>query len=99
MDEFIKQLLDEKGLPANIDDKVRVQLEQDLTSRAVDFINRQLINSLTETQVAELEELIDEKPADTKAIQDFIANNVPNKEAITGAALAEFKRLYLGGNA
>lgn len=99
MDEFLRQLLIDKGLPEDIDPEVRSQLLRDLSSRAADLINRRLIDALSEQDVAMLDKLIDEKPDDANAYLQFINDHVADKENITASALLEFRALYLGKDA
>ncbi len=96
MEEFIEQLLKDKGVPEGVDPEVRKQLAADLVSRATDFVNRRMIDSLSDEQLAEFEKILDEQPNDTSALQNFIEKNVADKESITAAALLEFRALYLG---
>ncbi len=96
MEQFIKQLLADKDLPTNLDDKVRAQLEHDLTSRATDFLNKRMIEALSDDDVKAFEKLIDEQPDNAVAVQEFIDKHVPNKEQLAATALLEFRALYLG---
>lgn len=99
MDQFINQLLQDQGVPADLDPEVRTQLVAELTNRAADFVNKRLIEAMSDEAVAHFETLIDEDPVDPLKIQDFIATNVPDKETIASKALLEFRALYLGDKA
>lgn len=99
MQEFIEQLLQDKGVPADLDEAVRAQLVSDLTERATDFVNKYIVESLDDAKLAELEKLLDNQPDDIEAMKKFIDANVPNKEQLTGLALLEFRSLYLGAAA
>lgn len=96
MEQFIKQLLADKGLSPKLDEKVRAQLEHDLTERATDFLNRRMIDSLGDEDVKSLETLIDDQPDNANAIQEFINQHVLDKEQIAASTLLEFRALYLG---
>ena len=96
IENFIKQLLKDKGLPPNLDEAVYKKLVTDLTERASDLVNKRLLEAMTEPQNEELERIIESSPDNDRVVQEFIAKNVPNKEAVAGAALAEFRQLYLG---
>jgi DNA replication protein DnaD len=98
IEQFVKQLLQEKGLPENLNQEVYNKLVSDLTTRVGDLINRRVIESLNEEQLGRFEHLIDTEPENTEAVQKFIEENVENKEQITTAALIEFRELYLGNN-
>jgi DNA replication protein DnaD len=96
IEQFVKQLLQEKNLPENLDEEVYNKLVSDLTTRVEDLINRRIIESLNEEQLGHFEHLIDTEPENTEAVQKFIEENVKNREEITTAALMEFRELYLG---
>lgn len=95
MEQFVKDLLKEKGLSANLEPAVYDRLVKDLSERAEKIVNKRLIDSLNEEQFDQLEKLTASSP-DEQAVQDFINANVPNKERVVALALAEFRQLYLG---
>lgn len=95
MEDFIKQLLQDKGV-TDLAPETYNQLVSDLSARAADMVNKQVVESMNEDVLQEFEVLIDTKADDTQAVQDFIDNKVPNKEEIAAKALLEFRTLYLG---
>lgn len=95
MEQFIKDLLKEKGLPANLEPAVYDRLVKDLSERAEKIANKRLIDSLSDEQFDQLEKLTASTPNE-QVVQDFINANVPNKERVVALALAEFRQLYLG---
>ncbi|HCM52061.1 TPA: hypothetical protein DIS56_02935 [Candidatus Saccharibacteria bacterium] len=95
LDKFVEELLQEQGLPPNLDPAVRARLVKDLVTRANDLINKRVIESMDDKTLDEFNKLA-EKNADQKTVHDFIENNVPNKQQIITAALLEFRQLYLG---
>jgi len=99
MEQFITQLLQDQGIPADLDVEVRQQLVSELTSRAADFVNQRLIQNMSDEALPHFESLLDEDPVDAQRIQEFIATNVPDKEKIAANALLEFRILYLGEKA
>jgi hypothetical protein len=99
MDEFINQLLQDKGTPTTVDPEVRAQLVQDLSVRADKMINRYLIDALSEEDALAFEKIIDEQPDNLGAMQEFIDAHVPNKSQVVGMALLEFRSIYLGAKA
>jgi hypothetical protein len=99
MDEFIQQLLAERGIPESVDEETRQQLAEDLSSRLNDFINKRLIESMPEDVLAKFEEQLDSGNATTESLQQFVADNLPDKEQVTANALMEFRALYLGPKA
>jgi hypothetical protein len=96
IEKFIKQLLEEKGLPPNLEPKVYDQLVKDLNERAVNLINRRLVEAMSEEQAQEFDKLLADRPDDLAAAQEFVREALPNQDAITAAALSEFRQLYLG---
>jgi len=96
IEKFIKQLLEEKGLPPNLEPKVYDQLVKDLSERAVDLINRRLIDAMSDEQAQQFDELLASQPDNVAAAQDFIQKNLPTQDQIVVAALGEFRQLYLG---
>ena len=96
IENFIKQLLDEKGLPPNLEPKVYDQLVKDLSGRAIDLVNRRLIDAMSDEQAEQFDKLLAEHPDDVRAATEFVKKSVPNQEEVTVAALAEFRQLYLG---
>lgn len=99
MEEYIQQLLQDQGVPHDLDPEVRGQLVSDLMSRALDFLNRRLIDSMSDEAVEHFTSLLDNPATDASQVQDFIATNVMDKEKVTADALAEFRVLYLGDKA
>lgn len=99
MEEFIQQLLKDAGVPDSTDPEVREQLAKDLADRAGDLVNRRLIDAMSEKDAQAFGKVLDDRPDDLKAMQKFIDEHVPNKEQVAGAALLEFRALYLGAAA
>jgi len=79
-----------------LDEAVYNKLVSDLSERAADLVNKRLVESMADDKVSELEKIIGSDPDNQQAVQDFIAKNVPDYQAVAGAALAEFRQLYLG---
>jgi DNA replication protein DnaD len=98
IEQFVKQLLREKGLPQNLDEEVYNKLISDLSLRLENLINKRVIESLNDEQLGQFEQIIDNESDDTEKIQKFIEKNVPEREQITTSALMEFRDLYLGNS-
>jgi hypothetical protein len=98
LEQFVKQILQEKGLPENLDPEVYNKLVSDLIDRVGNLINRRLIESLDDEQLNQFNHLLDNEPENSEAMQKFIEENVKNKEQITTEALMEFRDLYLGNS-
>lgn len=96
IEQFVKELLKEKGLPGDLEPAVYNRMVADLTQRATNLVNKRLVEALSAQQIQEFESLMDKHPDDMKVLQDFINENVKTKEELTSAALLEFRSLYLG---
>lgn len=96
MDEYIEQLLKDAGVPEATDPAVKKQLTADLTARANDLVNRRLIDAMSDEDAAAFDKLLDEQSDNVNAMQQFITDHIPNREKVVGAALLEFRALYLG---
>jgi len=99
MEEFVQQLLQDQGVPQDLDPEVRTELASELTNRLSDFLNRRLIDAMSDEAVDEFNNLLDDESADPARVQEFVANHVPNQQQVTTAALREFRQLYLGDKA
>lgn len=99
MDDFVNDLLAQTGATVGADLEVEQQLKLDLAERAATLINRRLVDALPEDRVEALNQLLDERPDDVDAYQQFISDNVPSKDEVVAAALYEFRVLYLGARA
>lgn len=99
MDQFIQQLLHDQGVSDSLDPAVREQLVHELTGRATDFVNRRLIDAMSDETVEQFNALLDDDSLDPAKAQQFVEANVPNKDQVVAAALVEFRALYLGDKA
>jgi hypothetical protein len=99
MDEYLTDLLSQTGAVQTADQDVLRQLKSDLSERVTALINRRLIDALSEDKVAELERLLDEQPDNVEAYQQFMVDNLPNRQEIVNTSLLEFRALYLGVDA
>lgn len=96
MDDFIKQLIAEQGVPEDLDPEVRAQLEANLARRAVALVDKRLIDAMPESALPGFNELLDHPDTTPEQLQAYVAEHVPDVTAVTGQALAEFRSLYLG---
>jgi hypothetical protein len=97
-EQFVKQLLQEKGLPDNLDPEVYNKLVSDLSERVEKLINQRILEALNDEQLDQFEGLVNNDPGNKEALQKFIEENVADREQITMSALMEFKDLYLGNS-
>lgn len=99
MEDFVNQLLRDKGVADNLPPETYNQLVRDLVDRASALVNRQIIESMSPEVLEKFEEILDSQPDNAGAMQSFINENVPDKEQIAARALLEFRALYLGDKA
>jgi hypothetical protein len=99
MDQFIDKLLQEQGVPDDLDPQVRQELAAELTSRAVDFMNRRLVDAMDENALNDFQALLDTDPTDPAVVQDFITAHVADRDKVIAKALIEFRSIYLGDKA
>jgi hypothetical protein len=93
MDDFASRLLIERGVTTT--GPVRDEMHAELVERASDFLNRRLVDAMSEPVLARFTELVEGEPS-AEAVQTFIARNVPNPERVAASALVEFRNIYLG---
>lgn len=99
MDEYIQQLLKDAGVPESTDPEVKAELVKGLANQANDLVNRRLIDAMSDEDAEAFDKYIEENPEDVEGVQQFISDHVSNKEQVVGAALLEFRALYLGPSA
>lgn len=99
MDDYIQRLMQEQGIPADLDPEVRVELAAELTDRAISFVNQRLVLAMTDDVANRFADLAESGQADDEALQKFIEENVPNKDQVLAVALSDFRTLYLGNKA
>jgi hypothetical protein len=89
---FVSKLVEQK-FPNGLDDEVKQQLINDLLQRLEDQLNRLIINSLNDTQLAKMEHLIDTDQVDK--MQDFLYKEGINVQSLVARVMAEFQASYL----
>lgn len=99
MDQFINKLLQEQGVPEDLDPQVRTQLIAELTGRVMDFMNRRLVDAMDEDALNGFQALLDTDPTDPAVVQDFISAHVPDRDKVITKALIDFRAIYLGDKA
>jgi hypothetical protein len=99
MDQYVNQLLKDQGVPENLDPEVRQQLIAELNGRISDFINRRLVDSMSDEALPPFEAMLDQQPVDQQQVQQYINEHVPNMNDVVTKALLEFRTIYLGDRA
>lgn len=93
--EFVDGMINEKGL-ADLDTEVRDELRSGLLERLEDHINRTILNSLSDEQFSQFEQLMEENSVDK--INEFLYKEGINVGALVTRAMTEFKGLYLASS-
>ncbi len=97
MDQFIDQLMKDANFGKDLAPEVLEQVRHDLTTRATDMVNRYIIDSMSDEVFKQFETMMSQEgDLDPKTVQDFIEQNVPNREEVATRALIEFRSIYLG---
>ncbi len=92
LEKFVEELLNKKGLDKNSEDyQTRKQVLLEELSEAIDST---LVNSLKDSDVQELNNLLDKNPTDEE-LQKFFRQKLPNMDEIVAKAMLEFARGYL----
>lgn len=94
LDEFLEQLLIEKGI-TSLDDDVKAEVKAGMEQRILDQIDRACINALSEEKAIELADKLDDENFGEKEMLDFIADSGVDTTAIVTDTLIQFKAFYL----
>jgi hypothetical protein len=99
MEQYIQQLLQEQGVPSDLDPEVRTELVGQVTMRVSNFVNQRLLDAMSDESVDEFNKLLDDDSFDQARAEAFVNEHVPNKDSVVANALVEFRQLYLGDKA
>ena len=94
LDQFVEQLLEEKGL-TNVDPSVLAEMREDLFARVSERINAELLAALPEGKIDALNELLDGNQSNEQ-VRAFFMENIANFQDVLNAAVANFRTAYLG---
>ena len=97
VEQFIDQLIDEKGL--GVEGDVREQLKLDLTERLLDQIDRASVNALPEDKAIELADKLDDENFTDEQVAEFMKNSGVDLQKVALETMLQFRLLYLGGDA
>lgn len=95
IDQFLGQILDEKGLAMDNPD-VRKMLVADLRTSVMEQIDRAMINALTPAQADQLSDMMDDPGTTEEQIQHFFANAGLDSQKIALDTMMKFREYYLG---
>lgn len=96
VENFIDQLIDEKGL--GVEGDVREQLKLDMMERLLDQIDKAAINALPEDKAIELADKLDDENFTDEQVSEFIQNSGVDLERVALETMLQFRLLYIGGN-
>jgi hypothetical protein len=95
MEQFIDDILNARGLPADLDAEVRAQLAEDLAVRVTQVVNTRLIEAMPEEALEGFNKLADDPATTNEQLQQYVADHVSDVEGVTRQALVDFRGLYL----
>jgi hypothetical protein len=95
LDQYVQQLLTERGM-SHPDPAVRAEMVEELTERVDDFVNRRIIDAMSERDAARFVDLLERGNPTPQSVQSFVAQHVPNREQVARDALQDFRKQYLG---
>lgn len=95
IDQFIGQILDEKGL-ATENPEVRQMMVADMRTSVMEQIDRAMINALTPAQADQLSDMMDDPSATEVQVQQFFANAGLDGQKIALDTMMKFREYYLG---
>lgn len=98
MDDFVDYLLRKQGIDGASDQVMRRKTHAQVKARLIDFLNRRLIAAMPSRTLARFDKLMDTNPSAAQ-IQQFVNDNLPNRDQVARAAMTEFMTLYLGDRA
>lgn len=94
LDDFAETLIKDKQY-TTLTPATHEELKLDILQRIHDYLLAKTIAQLTDDQAKEFNALLDQKPSD-QALQDFIANAIPDSATFIGNTLFQFRQIYLG---
>ncbi len=93
-DQFIQQLVKEKGLDY-LETDVLAEVKSDLLERLEDKINAMILKNLPADTLAEFEKLLDNEKSDSKQMNEFLNKYIPDLTEKISAELMQFRNVYL----
>lgn len=94
LDEFIENLLNEKGIEVEPD--IKEELKADMKAKLLDQINRAAIQSLSEEKAEELAKLVEQPDFTNEKMTEFIQNSGVNLTEVALDTMLKFRSFYLG---
>lgn len=94
LSDYADKLLEEKNYKT-INDEVRLELKNELLTQLNDTLVAKVIERLSDSEIKELNNLLDLKPSDTQ-LQQFIKTKIEDPESFITNVLLAFRKTYLG---
>ncbi len=94
IDEFIEQLLDDKGIN-NQDPEVKKELVEEMKTRLLDQIDRAAIMQLSEEKADELTKKLDDPEFDNEKMTEFMKESGVDLTQVTIDTMLRFREYYL----
>lgn len=91
---FLENLIQDAGLTP-LDETAREQMIEELYVRLDNFLTSEIVKSLPPEQLEEFVQL-NERGASQEEVNQFMNEKIPNAQDLFGAALVNFRDLYLG---
>lgn len=91
---FLENLIKDTGLTP-LDETAREQMVEELYIRLDNFLTSEIIKNLPPEQLEQFVQL-NERGATQDEINQFMTEKIPNAQDLFGAALVNFRDLYLG---
>ncbi len=95
LDEFIEQLLNDKGV-TDIDPDTRATLKEDMKNRLIDQINRNAIMELDDQRAEELAKLVEDPDFTNEKMTEFLEGSGVNLTEVALDTMLQFRNFYLG---
>jgi hypothetical protein len=93
MEQFIQQLIEEKGLDS-LDAEVLAQMKKDLGDRVEAAVNVAILEKMPPEHVEEFQKVVEK--GRVEVIQTFCRGHIPDLDQVVANALMRFRQTYLG---
>ncbi len=97
LDVYVEQMLKDKGLD-NLEGELRQQVHDDLKQKLTFEVNRAILAAMPEDKFNALNEKVEAGEADANMIAEAVKESGIDVDAITEAAMKDFRRVFLEGD-
>ena len=95
IDEFLENLLNEKGI-TDVEPDIRAELKEDMKKRRMDQIDKAAIMKLSEEKATELASLVDDPNFTNEDMTKFIQDSGVDLTEVVVDTMLKFRGFYLG---